>query len=340
MRGLEERLRLALEGTETGFWEWYVDRRRRVVRQHGPALRPPARHAARRRRRLPRPHRPPATTARRSRASVRDALEHGTRLRARPARDLAPARHGACAGCTPAPAPPTATGRVERITGLLSDVTERRQREEAREFLDTASQVLAASMDPVQTLEEVAQLAVPRLADWCAVQLAADDRTGVYEQVAVAHVDPAKVRWARELQDRYPPDPDSPTGAPAVIRTGRSELYPRDRQRAAGGRRARRGADPARPRAADALGDGRPAAPRAGDLETLTSLRRDHGHQAGDERSSALRRRARARPRAAPTARTASAATSSREHRSPTLARWCALEFAQRLRAALPGFAR
>src|SRR3954452_2632191 len=24
MRGLEERLRLALEGTETGFWEWYV----------------------------------------------------------------------------------------------------------------------------------------------------------------------------------------------------------------------------------------------------------------------------------------------------------------------------
>ena len=24
MRGLEERLRLALEGTETGFWEWHV----------------------------------------------------------------------------------------------------------------------------------------------------------------------------------------------------------------------------------------------------------------------------------------------------------------------------
>jgi serine phosphatase RsbU (regulator of sigma subunit) len=34
------------------------------------------------------------------------------------------------------------------------------------------------------------------------------------------------VRWARELQRRYPPDPDAPTGAPAVIRSGRSELYP------------------------------------------------------------------------------------------------------------------
>ena len=67
-------------------------------------------------------------------------------------------------------------GRTERITGLLSDVTERRQREEALAFLDAASQVLAASVDPVETLEEVARLAVPRLADWCAVQLVADRR--------------------------------------------------------------------------------------------------------------------------------------------------------------------
>jgi serine phosphatase RsbU (regulator of sigma subunit) len=42
----------------------------------------------------------------------------------------------------------------------------------------------------------------------------------------VAHVDPDKVRWARELAERYPPDPDARTGAPAVIRSGRSELYP------------------------------------------------------------------------------------------------------------------
>src|SRR5262249_46972293 len=124
---------------------------------------------------------------------------------------------------TRARAVPGPDGRVERITGLLSDVTERRHREEAHAFLDAASQVLVASLDPVQTLQEVAELAVPRLADWCAVQLAVD---GVHEQLAVAHVDPEKVRWARELQDRYPPDPDSPTGAPAVIRSGRAELYP------------------------------------------------------------------------------------------------------------------
>ena len=95
------------------------------------------------------------------RRSSRQALEHGTPYEF----DLrvVAARQAACAGCTPARARSAATdGRTERITGLLSDVTERRQREEAHAFLDAASQVLAASMDPVQTLEEVAQLAVPR----------------------------------------------------------------------------------------------------------------------------------------------------------------------------------
>jgi serine phosphatase RsbU (regulator of sigma subunit) len=121
---------------------------------------------------------------------------------------------------------PGPDGRIERITGLLSDVTERRHREDARTFLDAASQVLASTLDPVETLQEVAQLAVPRLADWCAVQLAKDVVSGDFEQLAVAHIDPEKVKWALELQERYPPDPDSPTGAPAVIRSGRSELYP------------------------------------------------------------------------------------------------------------------
>jgi serine phosphatase RsbU (regulator of sigma subunit) len=107
----------------------------------------------------------------------------------------------------------------------MTDVTERRRREDRRGFLAEASDALAASLDPVETLDEVARLAVPRLADWCAIQLAPEVR-GAFEQIAVAHVDPEKVRWAWELAERYPPDPDAPTGAPNVIRTGRAELYP------------------------------------------------------------------------------------------------------------------
>lgn len=218
MRGLEERLRLALEGTETGFWEWHVDTD--VVEwsdnmgpMYGlPRGTQPGGYADFLERILHPDDREPM------RANVQAALEHGTPYEidvrvVLPDRGLRWLHARARAVRTP-------DGRTERITGLLSDVTERRRREDAREFLDAASQVLAGSLDPVAMLGEVARLAVPRLADWCAVALA--DHT----QVAVAHVDPDKVRWAHELQERYPPDPDAPTGAPAVIRSGRSELYP------------------------------------------------------------------------------------------------------------------
>src|SRR4051794_36716972 len=223
MRGLEERLRLALEGSETGFWEWHVATDTIEWSDNmGPLYG------------LPRGTQPGgvedflervvhpqdrAALAELIEAAVRDGKSYELDLRV-----TLPDR-GERWLHTRARAVRGSDGRTERVTGLLSDVTERRYREEAHAFLDAASQVLAASLDPVETLQEVAQLAVPRLADWCTVQLPTDGAGGL-EQLAVAHVAPEKVKWAHELQDRSPPDPDSPTGAPAVIRSGRSELYP------------------------------------------------------------------------------------------------------------------
>jgi serine phosphatase RsbU (regulator of sigma subunit) len=89
-------------------------------------------------------------------------------------------------------------------------------------FLAMASAELAASLDYRTTLRRVAQLTVPTLADWCAVQVIED---GLLQTVAVAHVDPAKVAWAWEMERRYPPVQDASTGAPNVVRTGVSELY-------------------------------------------------------------------------------------------------------------------
>ena len=66
-------------------------------------------------------------------------------------------------------------------------------------------------------------IAVPRLADWCSVEMLED---GEIASVAVAHVDPAKVELARALRERYPPDVDAPTGVPNVIRSGQPELWP------------------------------------------------------------------------------------------------------------------
>jgi len=99
--------------------------------------------------------------------------------------------------------------------------------EEARErltFLARASELMSETLDLGQTLEQVAYLTVPRLADWCGIELLEED--GSISNAAVAHVDPEKVEFAEQLRNRYPPEPDAPTGVPNVIRTGRSELYP------------------------------------------------------------------------------------------------------------------
>ena len=93
-----------------------------------------------------------------------------------------------------------------------------------REFLARAGEALVSSLDYRTTLATVARLAVPELADWCSVELVEPGAT-VPSQVAVVHKDPRKVQLARDLVERYPPDPNAPTGVPQVIRSGKSELY-------------------------------------------------------------------------------------------------------------------
>ncbi|MEW1953053.1 SpoIIE family protein phosphatase [Terrabacter sp. NPDC080008] len=118
------------------------------------------------------------------------------------------------------------------VLGVLSDVCAQtmlrlRAEEESHartaqlQFLADASQALATSLDYRQTLRQVASLAVPAHADWCSVQLVDD---GVLRTLALAHVDPAKVQLARELETRWPPDPDRPGSAAEVVRTGKSLL--------------------------------------------------------------------------------------------------------------------
>jgi PAS domain S-box-containing protein len=86
-------------------------------------------------------------------------------------------------------------------------------------FLAEASIALGSSLEVEATLSTVAQLAVPRIADWCAVDML--DSDGRLKQLAVAHVDPAKVEFARSFRERYPEDPDSPTSVHQVVRSGR-----------------------------------------------------------------------------------------------------------------------
>jgi signal transduction histidine kinase len=111
-------------------------------------------------------------------------------------------------------------GSLVEWVGTLTDVDEERTATENLRFLAEASDLLASSLDYETTLETVTQLAVRAIADWCAVDIAEDD--GSYRRLAVAHVDPAKVEMAHDLQRRYPPDPEA-SGVARVIRSGKTE---------------------------------------------------------------------------------------------------------------------
>lgn len=113
-------------------------------------------------------------------------------------------------------------GRVLYYEGTIEDITERRRAEEALRFLAEASTILSGTLDMEATLERLAYLAVPQLADWCVIDVMDDE--GAIRRVATAHKDPLKAEWARELQRRYPPDQNAGRGPPHVIRSGEPEL--------------------------------------------------------------------------------------------------------------------
>ncbi|HTX32188.1 MAG TPA: SpoIIE family protein phosphatase [Solirubrobacteraceae bacterium] len=113
-------------------------------------------------------------------------------------------------------------GALTLVVNVIEDVTEVKRAELSQRLLAEAGKELSSSMDYEQTLQRVARLAVPQLADWCGVSI-----RGPYdelEQVAVAHVDPKKVALAREFGARSPTRMSDAGGTAEVIRSGESRL--------------------------------------------------------------------------------------------------------------------
>jgi signal transduction histidine kinase len=84
--------------------------------------------------------------------------------------------------------------------------------------------VLAADMDHETRLNNLAKLLVPRLGDWCAIDIL--DENQKLQRLGVVHIDPKKIEWAHEIHRRFPPDPQAQTGSYKVIRTNQSDYYP------------------------------------------------------------------------------------------------------------------
>ncbi len=111
-----------------------------------------------------------------------------------------------------------------RVVGINFDVTQRKQAIINSLFLSETSKILSSSLNYETTLQNIASLAVPQIADWCAIEML--DEEGKLQQIAVTHKDPEKIIWARKLRKDYPTNLQSDVGIAKILKTGKSELYP------------------------------------------------------------------------------------------------------------------
>ncbi len=101
------------------------------------------------------------------------------------------------------------------------DVTAKKRLEEQNALLLDATSVMARSLDYRTRLSDLARVVVPRLADWCVIDIAREDG---YDRLAIAHTDPELEAAAASLQERWPKaNDDDPvkrvlaTGEPAIV---------------------------------------------------------------------------------------------------------------------------
>ncbi|MHC5599195.1 MAG: PAS domain S-box protein [Nostoc sp.] len=114
-----------------------------------------------------------------------------------------------------------ADNNIQGITCAGVNITERKQAEERLRYIAQISSVLSTSLDYEQTLEQIAKISVPQLADWCSVDILNED--GSIRRLPIAHADPSKAELARKLQE-YVKDYKGASAITRVLQTGQSEL--------------------------------------------------------------------------------------------------------------------
>lgn len=115
-----------------------------------------------------------------------------------------------------------ADGQPARMVGICRDVTARKRAKESAAFLADASRVLATTLSPDAILRQLARFVVPRVADWCVVQVT--DPSGRLQPVEVVHQDPVLAERLRAIIGRSPGSPRQDESAAAVAARGRSSL--------------------------------------------------------------------------------------------------------------------
>jgi HAMP domain-containing protein len=118
-----------------------------------------------------------------------------------------------------------ARDEAERERLLAAERAARSGAEQARrrlELLAAAGAVLSRSLQPHATLEAIASIVVPHVADWCQVDLL--DADGHLQRALTHHADPQKSRFGSELLQHLRASAQSPGSMAWAVATGRSHL--------------------------------------------------------------------------------------------------------------------
>jgi PAS domain S-box-containing protein len=119
---------------------------------------------------------------------------------------------------------PDGAGTLVAAVTVIEDVTAVKTAELRTRVLAESGRVLASSLDYEQTLENVARVVLPALADWCAIDLF--DEHVRREHAVTTHRDPSKVEFAHRLRELEADHVEAQSAVWRVLRTGVSELVP------------------------------------------------------------------------------------------------------------------
>jgi PAS domain S-box-containing protein len=107
-------------------------------------------------------------------------------------------------------------GEIAYLSTIMRDISDRKQVENVQRFLLEASRALSGSLEIDAVLDKIAELVVPERADYCVIDLVAED--GSIERVAMTHARPEQQPLLEQL--RAYPAIDQRAGVAEVVRTG------------------------------------------------------------------------------------------------------------------------
>ena len=104
-------------------------------------------------------------------------------------------------------------GEIRLVITVFHDVTEQRHAEEQIRFLAETGTLFSAGLDYAATLAELAALLVPRLADYCIVDVI-EEESGGLRQVVISHRDPEREQSCARSASATRPRRTSPIPSP------------------------------------------------------------------------------------------------------------------------------